>query len=115
MSGAGGIVDHARNGVIYKDPGGSTWATNTGGRYGVLMRADGNLVLYGPGYHVRVEMVHTAVRQGRRPRPAAGPAWTAGPVSRPGRRSAGAGSPRRSAPAHPRRCRRGARRCRTTG
>jgi hypothetical protein len=69
------------NAVIYKDAGGSTWATNTGGhttytynggdrlnagsvltpgrylrssdgRYALLMQADGNLVLYGPGYHV---------------------------------------------------------------
>ncbi|MDN3354096.1 CHAP domain-containing protein [Actinomadura sp. DC4] len=69
------------NAVIYKDAGGSTWVSNTGGhatytydganrldsggvlypgrylrstdgRYALLMQADGNLVLYGPGYHV---------------------------------------------------------------
>jgi len=69
------------NAVIYKEAGGATWATGTGGhatytydgsnrldagavlnpgrylrsadgRYALLMQGDGNLILYGPGYHV---------------------------------------------------------------
>ncbi|GLY86141.1 CHAP domain-containing protein [Actinoallomurus iriomotensis] len=68
------------NAVLYKNAGGVSWATNTGGhntftydgsglpagsilypghflrspddRYALLLQGDGNLVLFGPGYHV---------------------------------------------------------------